>query len=67
MEASVAVGMGIWMPRPLQIPSEVVTVWMGMPPFPQIPSVVAAVLVAAEGIEVGMGNEGDHDLLADCE
>ena len=61
MEASVAVGMGIWMPRPLQIPSEVVAVWMVMPPFPQIPSVVAA-----EGIEVGMGNEGDHTL-ADCE
>ena len=62
MEASVAVGMGIWMPRPLQIPSEVVAVWMVMPPFLQIPSIVAAVLVAAEGIEVGMGNKGDHDL-----
>jgi len=50
------------MPRPLQIPSEVVAVGMGMPQFPQIPSLVAAVVVAAEGIEFGMGNERDHDL-----
>jgi len=53
MEASVAVGTGIWMSRLLQIPSEVVGI--GMPRFLQIPSVVAAVLVAAEGIEVGIG------------
>ena len=51
--------------------SPVVMMGTGIDQRLQIPTEAAAVLVAAEGIAVGMGNEGDHDLrdhtLADCE